>query len=536
MKIICITWGVLSGIGKWITAASIWTLLKSAGYKVFMQKLDGYLNVDPWTMSPFQHGEVFVTEDGAETDLDLGHYERFIDTNLNNYSSFSSGKLYQEILEKERRGDFLGKTVQIMPHLTDLVKEKIKKGYEKAQADISLIEIGGTVWDIENEYFLEAIRQLQAEYGRENVVFVHVTLLPYIAASKELKTKPTQHSVRTLMHYGITPDFLVLRGDTNIPQDIINKVAHTCYLKPEEVIPAETVSSIYQIPLAFQEKNFWTLIINKLFWKTPDTTNRKTIDMTEREHLYANIKNSEKTVTIGMIGKYNELEDAYISLNEGLKAAGFTHHHKVKLQFIDSTEIEQKGTEILKSVDGICMPWGFGDRGIEGMISATQYARENNIPFLGICLGSQIMAIEFARNVLNYTDANSEEFAPESKNQVVHIMEEQKNINKKWGTMRLGAYDCVIKKDSLAHECYQSEHISERHRHRFEFNNQYRNEMQNNGFIISGTSPDWNLVEIVEIQNHPFMIGTQAHPEFKSRPTNPHPLFMKFIEKSIENR
>ncbi|MDD2515812.1 MAG: CTP synthase [Candidatus Gracilibacteria bacterium] len=528
MKVIVVTGGVLSGIGKGISAASIGAILKSGGYKVFMQKFDGYFNVDTGTMSPFQHGEVFVTEDGAETDLDLGHYERFIDTNLNKLSSFTSGRIFEEVILKERRGDYLGKTVQITPHVTGLVIEKIKEGYKSSGADISIIEVGGTVGDMENEYILEAVRQLQRELGRENMIFVHVTLLPYIAASKEVKTKPTQHAVRTLMSYGITPDFLVLRADSQIPKELCDKVASFCYISKDCVIPAPTAKTIYEVPLTFQKHNIGELILSKLGMEN------KGFDMKEWENLVDNIKKSKDEIIVGMVGKYNDLEDAYYSLNEGLRTAGFKFNKKVKLQFIDATMIEQDGVSILDTVDGICIPGGFGERGIEGMIMACEYARVNKKPYLGICLGSQIMSIEFARNVLKKKGANSEEFCLNGDCNVVHIMESQKKVNKKGGTMRLGSYDCKITEGTLASKVYSKKEIVERHRHRFEFNNNYREEMQKAGFIVSGTSPDGNLAEIVEVKNHPFMIGSQFHPEFKSRPIHPHPLFTSFVEAMIK--
>lgn len=528
MKIIVVTGWVLSGIWKWITAASIWAILKAWWYKIFMQKLDWYLNVDPGTMSPFQHWEVFVTEDWAETDLDLWHYERFIDSNLNSHCSYTSWRLYSEILEKERKWDYLGKTVQIIPHLTNLVKSKIKEWFKTSGADISIVEIGWTVWDMENEYFLESVRQLQSELGRENVVFIHVTLLPYISASKEIKTKPTQHSVRELMSYWINPDFLVLRADNYIPNEIREKVASFCYIRKEDVIPAPTAKSIYSVPVNFQSFKIWDSILEKL------KLENKWFDMDEWEKLNEHINNSKEIINIGMVGKYNDLEDAYYSLNEWLRTAWFQFNRKVKINFIDATEIEQNWTDKLKWMDWICVPGGFWDRWIEGMIIACNYARVNKIPYLGICLGSQIMSIEFARNVLNKTWANSEEFAPDSKHKVVHIMESQKWIDKKWWTMRLGSYECNIKECTLAHKLYSKEKITERHRHRFEFNNAYLEEMNKAWFIVSWVSPDGNLAEIVEIKDHPFMIWSQAHPEFKSRPIKPHPLFMGFIEAVIK--
>ncbi|NDK08672.1 CTP synthase [Candidatus Gracilibacteria bacterium] len=530
MKIIFVTGGVLSGIGKGITASSIGAVLRGGGYEVAMQKLDGYLNVDPGTMSPFQHGEVFVTEDGAETDLDLGHYERFIDKDLNCFASFTSGRFFEEILKREREGYYLGKTVQIIPHLTNLVKEKVKEAYSSNNAEILIVEIGGTVGDLENGYLLESARELRNELGKDNVLFVHVTLLPYLEVSKELKTKPTQHSVRELMSFGIIPDFLVLRADKHIDEELVEKIAHMCSIEKNKVIPSQSLKSIYEVPLKYQERNIGELILKDFGLEN------KGFDLEKREILNKNIKNSKEEVIIGMIGKYNGLEDSYYSLNEGLKIAGFENNRKVVLKFIDAEIIEKEGTDILKTLDGICVPGGFGSRGIEGMIKACNYARVNKIPYLGVCLGSQIMAIEFARNILGLTDANSEEFSELSKNKVVHLMESQKGIYKKGGTMRLGSYPCEIKKGTLAYEVYKQEKINERHRHRFEFNNAYRKDMEENGFIISGKSPDGELVEIVELKNHPYMIGSQFHPEFKSRPTHSHPLFYNFIKSILQNK
>ncbi len=494
------------------------------GKKVYCQKFDGYLNVDPGTMSPFQHGEVFVTSDGAETDLDIGHYERFLDTDMNKFSSFTSGKLYEEIIMKERRGDYLGGTVQIVPHLTDLVKEKIQAGFESTGADISIIEIGGTVGDMENEYILESARQLQHDLGHENVIFVHVALLPYLGASKELKTKPIQHSVRTLMSYGLSPDFLIVRADAEIPEDTLMKIAHSTGLAPTHVIPAPTLDSIYRVPLAFDAYSFGQKIMAefRLAEITPD--------MSKWQKLLSNIESSTDTLRVAMVGKYVGLEDAYYSLNEWLKCAGYAHEKKIKLEFIEAEDIEKEGVKILEWFDGICIPGGFGTRGTEGMIMTAEYARTQKIPYLGICLGSQIMAIEFARNVLGITDASSEEFTPEWTHNIVHIMDHQKELTTKWGNMRLGSYDCIIHSGTLAEKTYATLQTSERHRHRFEFDPAYREDMEKNGFIVSATSPDGTLAEIVELRDHPYMIATQAHPELASRPFSPHPLFMGFVQ------
>lgn len=529
MKLICVTWGVLSGIWKWITWASIGALLKAAGYNVFMQKFDGYLNVDPGTMNPTQHGEVFVMNDGSETDLDLGHYERFMDTDLNRYSSRTTGRIFEEILAAERNGEYLGQTVQIIPHVTNVVKKKIREGAEIANADISIVEIGGTVGDIENEYLIESVRQLRQELGADNVFFVHLTYVPFLAASKELKTKPTQMSIKDLMMKGIYPDLVVVRADTDIGEDIITKISYLCGVPFAQVIPAPTVSTIYQIPLDYHARHVGETILDHL--KLPHTS----FDLAKRELLNTNIKNSTTETRIAMVGKYVWLEDAYYSLNEWLKVAWFYNTTKVKLDFIEAESLTTDNVnEILGKYNGICIPWGFGKRGIEGMIIACQYAREHKIPYLGICLGSQIMAIEFARHVLGYPDANSEEFTPDWAHNVIHMMEHQRSISKKWGTMRLGAYECLLKPSTSVSRIYadvqQNNAITERHRHRYEFNNQYRNEFEQHGFIISGTSPDGNLVEMVELADHPFMIATQAHPELTSRPTRPHPLFVEFVK------
>jgi CTP synthase len=551
LKIIFVTGGILSGIGKGIAAASIGALLRASGKQVYCQKFDGYLNVDPGTMNPTQHGEVFVTADGAETDLDIGHYERFLDTDMNRFSSFTSGKLYEELIARERRGDFLGWTVQIVPHLTDLVQEKIKAGYETADADISIIEIGGTVGDMENEYLLESARQLQHRLGRENVIFVHVVLLPYLGASKEFKSKPIQHSVRTLMGYGISPDFLVVRSDEVVPEEMLAKIASTGGLGRDDIIAAPTLDSIYKVPTSFASQGVSTKILQKL------RLDPVTPDMTKWDQLVGSIDNSTDIITIGMVGKYVDLEDAYYSLNEWLKCAGFAHGKKVKLRFIDAEEVEKEwkvqstkykewtidtlklwtwNFELFEGLDGICIPGGFGTRGTEGMITTAKYARENKIPYLGICLGSQIMAIEYARNVLGISDASSEEFAPDGKHNIIHIMEHQKWLTNKWGNMRLGSYECMIKKWSLAEKVYGWLSVIERHRHRFEFDPVYRESMEKAGFIVSATSPDGTLAEIVEIGDHPYMIATQAHPELISRPSRPHPLFMGLLKAIIENR
>lgn len=537
MNIICITWGVLSGIGKGITGASIGTLLKNSGYKIFMQKFDGYLNVDAGTINPYKHGECFVTADGSETDLDIGHYERFIDTDMNHESIYTMGKLYQEILSKERKWDYLGNDVQIIPHMTELIKSKIKQGYEHSWAHISIIEIGGTIGDIENEVIIESIRQLRSEYGTEKIIFVHLAYIPYLLGSKELKTKPTQNSVKDLRMRGIIPDMLMLRADYEIPDDIRRKVSTMCGVQYNHVIPLPTLSSIYLVPSHLNSHHVWQSLLQLLWKKKIDP------DLSSRQYLTRQIQSNLPIITIAMIGKYVSLEDAYYSLNESLKVAGWYQWYTTKIKFIEAEEITNDNVSILLSnCAGICIPWGFGTRGIEGMITAAQHARTNKIPYLGICLGSQIMAIEFARNVLWYIDATSEEFDPEhtSKHHVIHIMESQKNLSNKWWTMRLGNYKCKLKQWSKIAQLYNSplshqqseanSEVSERHRHRFEFNNIYRDNFEEAGFIISGTSKDNTLVEMIELQNHPFMCATQSHPEFLARPTHPHPLMMGFIQ------
>lgn len=535
MKYIFVTWGVLSGIGKGIAAASIGAILKGMGQKVFCQKFDGYLNVDPGTMSPFQHGEVFVTNDGAETDLDLGHYERFLDINLSKLSSFTSGKLYEEIINRERKWDYLGGTVQIVPHLTNLVKEKIIQGQKSSGADISIIEIGGTIGDMENEYLLESARQMQHDFGHENVIFVHVVLLPYLWASKEFKSKPIQHSVRTMMSYGLAPDFLIVRADGEIAHDMVEKIARSCWIAREHVISAPTLDTIYRVPLAFASQNFWYELAKELQIPSHEPNMEKWVNLVH------NIDTSHEVSNIAMVGKYVGLEDAYYSLNEWLRCAGFAFQKRIQIEFIEAEDIEKQGISLLKWFNGICIPGWFGTRWVEGMIQAAQYARENQIPFLGICLGSQIMAIEFARNILGISDASSEEFTPEWTHNIIHIMSEQKDLTTKGGNMRLGLYPCFIHHSTLAERVYKEQILSwksnivyERHRHRFEFNPVYRDEMEKSGFIVSADSPDGMLAEIVEVKDHPYMIGTQAHPELISRPFLPHPLFLWFVDAMTE--
>ncbi len=529
-KFVFVTGGVVSGLGKGITAASLGRLLKNRGYKVTNQKLDPYINVDPGTMSPYEHGEVFVTEDGAETDLDLGHYERFIDENLTGNSSITSGKIYSEVIERERRGDYLGKTVQVIPHITNAIKEKIYK-FEEDDIDIVITEVGGTVGDIEGQAMIEAIRQIGIEQPESSVVFIHVTLLPYISGSNELKSKPTQHSVKEIQALGISPDILVCRADTRIPDSMKQKIALFCNVRKENVIENSTVSNLYEVPLMLEKEGLANAVCRKL-----NLTNQAP-DNDEWEKMIKRIKRikKENNVKIAIVGKYTKLEDSYLSVAESLHHAGFANNLNVEIEFIDSETINNGNVkEKLGHLDGIIVPGGFGERGIEGMISTIKYARENKIPFLGICLGMQMAVVEFARNVLKLNDVNSEEFDPNCENPVIHIMDSQKIIKKKGGTMRLGAYPCILKSGSYASRLYGEKEIMERHRHRFEYNNKYRELMEQNGLTIAGTSPDGELVEIVEISEsqHPFFIAGQFHPEFKSRPDRPQPLFKELVRKA----
>ena len=530
-KYIFVTGGVVSGLGKGITAASLGRLLKNRGYKVTIQKFDPYINVDPGTMSPYEHGEVFVTDDGAETDLDLGHYERFIDENLTKNSSVTSGRIYQSVINKERRGDYLGKTVQVIPHITNEIKEKIYS-FENTDIDIVITELGGTVGDIESLAFLEAIRQVGIEKDPEDVMYIHVTLLPFISGSNEIKSKPTQHSVKELQSLGIKPDILVCRSDMPIPESIKDKLAMFCNVRKENVIANLTADNLYAVPLMLEKQGLAVQTCKHLKLDNIEPKNE------EWEAMIANIRKvKDGEVTIAIVGKYVKLEDSYLSVTESLYHAGFENNVKVNVKYIDcETVTNENAKSILGELDGIIVPGGFGNRGIEGKINTIQYARENNIPFLGICLGMQMAVVEFARNVLGIEDANSEEFDEKCKNQVIHIMDEQKGIDDKGGTMRLGKYPCKIKKDTLAYSLYKSEDISERHRHRFEYNNEYKERLENAGLICSGTSPNGKLVEIVEIPSHPYFIAGQFHPEFKSRPNRPGPLFVGLIKAAKKEK
>ncbi len=525
-KYVFVTGGVVSGLGKGITAASLGRLLKNRGYKVTIQKFDPYINVDPGTMNPYEHGEVFVTDDGAETDLDLGHYERFIDENLTKNSSVTMGKIYQNVIEKERRGDYLGKTVQVIPHITNEIKEKIY-GFENTDTDIVITELGGTVGDIEGLSIIEAIRQVGLEKNSEDVVYIHVTLLPYIFGSNEIKSKPTQHSVKELQSYGIKPDILVCRTETDIPDTIREKLSLFCNVRKTSVIQNKTADCLYAVPLMLEEEGLAREVCNHL------KLDKYIPDNTKWEEIIENIKSIDKEnkVTIAIVGKYVKLEDSYISVIESLHHAGFENQVEVEIKLIDSETINKDNVkDKLEGIEGIIVPGGFGNRGIEGKIETIRYARENKIPFLGICLGMQMAVVEFARNVLGIADADSAEFDENSKNPVIHIMEEQKGIDKKGGTMRLGAYPCILKEKTLARKIYGQEEISERHRHRYEYNNSYKERLEEAGLKVSGTSPDGLLVEMVEIQEHPYFIASQFHPELKSRPNRPAPLFVGLVK------
>ncbi|HUV75635.1 MAG TPA: CTP synthase [Dehalococcoidales bacterium] len=523
-KYIFVTGGVVSSVGKGITVASIGTILKSRQISVSVQKLDPYLNVDPGTMSPYQHGEVFVTQDGAETDLDLGNYERFIGVDFTADSNVTSGQIYSAVIAKERRGDFLGGTIQVVPHVTTEIKERFKKLAEKSQADVILIEVGGTVGDIEGQPFLEAIRQMRKDVGRDNVLYVHVTLLPYLNSTQELKTKPTQHSVNELRRIGIQPDVIICRSDLPMAESIRDKISLFCDVERQAVIPLPTVSTIYEIPLILEESGLGQLVVSKLGLKADKA------DLSQWQKLVNSLQTPHEPVNIALVGKYVELTDAYFSVREALRHAALHHDRDVNLLWIQSEDLENDNTEArLRTAQGIIVPGGFGIRGIEGMVKAANYARTNEIPYLGLCLGLQIMVIEFARYALNSAEANSSEFDPDTPYPVIDILPEQKKMKNMGGTMRLGNYPCELTPDTHAAHAYGQSLIHERHRHRFEFNNQFRDELHKAGMIYSGLSPDNKLVEICELSNHPWMLSCQFHPEFLSRPGNPHPLFRDFI-------
>ena len=523
-KYIFVTGGVVSGLGKGITAASLGRLLKARGLKVAAQKLDPYINVDPGTMSPYQHGEVYVTEDGAETDLDLGHYERFIDEDLNKYSNLTTGKVYWNVLNKERRGEYLGSTVQVIPHITNEIKEFVYSVGKKTHADVVITEIGGTIGDIESQPFIEAVRQISLEVGRENSLFIHVTLVPFLRGSDEHKSKPTQHSVKELQGMGINPNIVVLRCDEPLEESIFKKISLFCNVKPDCVIENITLPNLYEAPLMLEKANFSSVVCRELGIDAPMP------DLTEWTQMVEQIKARLHTVHIGLVGKYVGLHDAYLSVAEALYHAGYYHNTHVHIHWIDSEELTSANVEEkLAGLDGILVPGGFGSRGIEGMILAAKYAREKQIPYFGICLGMQIAVIEFARNVAGIQDANSGEFDEQCQHKIIDFMPGQSNDIDKGGTLRLGAYPCSIKPGTTMERCYQSSLIYERHRHRYEFNNEYRERLADAGLTLSGTSPDGRLVETVELTERPFHVGVQYHPEFKSRPNKPHPLFVGFI-------
>jgi CTP synthase len=533
-KLIFVTGGVLSSIGKGITAASIGTLLESRGLKVTIQKLDPYLNVDAGTMNPYQHGEVYVTEDGAETDLDLGHYERFTNATMRRINNVTSGQIYQEIIQKERKGEFLGGTVQVIPHVTNLIKEKIKK-LMSTDVDVVIVEVGGTVGDIEGLPFLEAIRQLGTEVGKSNAIYVHVTYVPYVRTAGELKTKPTQHSVKELRAIGIQPDIIVCRAERSIPHSVKKKIALFSNLEESEIVTAKDLQTIYEVPLVLQKEGIDELIVEKLQIPTYEKS-----DLSDWREVVDRIKKpKEGSVRVALVGKYIELPDAYKSIVESFVHSGAANNVRVEIKWVSAEELDENSPEeFLSDVHGILVPGGFGERGVEGKIKAVKYARENKVPFFGICLGMQCAVIEFARNVAGLEGAHSAEFSSTTPYPVIDLMEEQKGVEEKGGTMRLGAYPCILKEGTFSFSAYGVKEISERHRHRYEFNNKFRDVLEKAGLVIAGTSPDGKLVEIVEIKEHPWFVAVQFHPEFKSRPRTPHPLFLNFIKaaKELRNR
>ena len=534
-KYIFVTGGVVSSLGKGITAASLGRLLKSRGYRVTIQKFDPYINIDPGTMSPYQHGEVFVTDDGAETDLDLGHYERFIDINLSKNSNTTTGKIYQSVINKERRGDYLGGTVQVIPHITNEIKERVFRVGQQDNADFVITEIGGTVGDIESLPFLEAIRQVKKDVGKNDVLYIHVTLVPYISAAGELKTKPTQHSVKELRSIGISPDIIVCRSEKPISKEMREKMAMFCDVDPDAVIQNLTARSIYEVPMLMEEQGLDTIVLRKLEMEDKPKDMQGWHDMVARI-----LKKYDKKVTIAVVGKYVALQDAYISITESLRHAAVANEAELDIHWVNAEEIEADDTDIAKvmaGVDGILVPGGFGNRGIEGKIKAIQYAREHKIPFFGICLGMQCAVIEFARHVCGMADANSSEFNPNSAHPVIDLMPEQIDVEDLGGTMRLGLYPCKVYPDTLTSKAYNAELIYERHRHRYEFNNAFREKIVGKGLVLGGTLPNGRLVEIVELpqSEHPWFLGAQFHPEFKSRPTNPHPLFRDFVGAAVKH-
>jgi len=531
VKYIFVTGGVVSSLGKGITAASLGRLLKNRGVKVSIQKFDPYINIDPGTMSPYQHGEVFVTEDGAETDLDLGHYERFIDESLTKSSNVTAGKVYWSVITKERKGDYLGGTVQVIPHITNEIKSRVYRVAKERDVDVVITEIGGTIGDIESLPFLEAIRQIQYEVGRENVCFIHVTLVPFLGKSGELKTKPTQHSVKELRSIGIQPDIIVCRSEKTIPDDLKSKIGLFCNVDGKSVIQNLDAEVLYEVPLMLHKEGLDTLVCQKLNLACNEVDNTEWIDMVER------MKKLSNKVTIGLVGKYVELHDAYISVVEALKHGGLYNDIDVDIEWINAEEVNKDNvSEVLKNIDGVLVPGGFGDRGVEGKIESIRWARENKVPFFGICLGMQCAVIEYARNILGYEGANSAEINPETAYPVIDLMPDQKDIDEKGGTMRLGVYPCKLAKNTNSFEAYEDGLIYERHRHRYEFNNEYRKALTDAGLVISGTSPDDRLVEIVEVKDHPWFVAVQFHPELKSRPNRCHALFRDFVKASLDNK
>lgn len=530
VKYVFVTGGVVSGLGKGITAASLGRLLKSRGFSVTMQKFDPYINIDPGTMNPIQHGEVFVTDDGAETDLDLGHYERFIDESLTKNSNVTSGKVYWSVLNKERRGDFGGGTVQVIPHITNEIKSRFYRDFSSDETKIAIIEVGGTVGDIESQPFLESIRQFQHEVGRENAILIHVTLIPYLKSSGEMKTKPTQASVKELQGMGIQPDIIVCRSEHPLDAGIKEKLALFCNVPKSHVLQNLDVDILYEAPLAMEKEHLAQVACECLGLSCPEP------DLKEWQDMCIAWKNPTRTVSVALVGKYIQLHDAYISVVEALKHGGVANLTSVNIKWIDSELVnDNNAAELLNDVDGILVPGGFGNRGIEGKISAIKYARENNVPFLGLCLGMQLSIVEFARNVIGYSDAHSVELDPSTTHPVIHLMPDQEGIDDIGGTLRLGSYPCVLDKSSKAFELYGEETIHERHRHRYEVNNDFRNALTENGMKLSGISPDGRIVEMIELPPHPWFVATQAHPEFKSRPNRPHPLFKGFIKASLEH-
>jgi len=531
-KVIFFTGGVLSSVGKGVTAAAIGRLLKARGFNITIQKLDPYLNVDPGTLSPYQHGEVFVLDDGSETDLDLGHYERMCDLRLNKNSTVTTGQVYQEVLDRERRGDYLGGTIQVIPHITNEIKRRIALVGKSTNAEITLVEVGGTVGDIEGQPFLEAIREMRNELGRENTAYVHLTWLPYLKATDELKTKPTQHSVRELRSMGIFPDMIIARSDYPVEKELCDKIGQFCDVPAEAVIPLVTAKLLYQIPLVLEDMHVAEILMKRL-----ELVPRQEPDLAEWRWMVNELEREKPKVRIGLVGKYIELHDAYISVREALRHAALYAGVDVDIEWISATDLEKGiGLERLEQVDGIVVPGGFGSRGVEGKILAAKYAREHQVPYLGLCMGMQVMVIEYARNVLGLEDANSSEFDQLTRHPVIDLMAEQRNLVDKGGTMRLGLYPCVIQPGTLASKLYQKNLVEERHRHRYELNNAYREALQERGMVMSGISPDGVLVEMVEIKDHPFMVGTQFHPEFLSRPTSPHPLFAGFMAAVVRGQ